>query len=70
MTDHTYRAWRARLDIPAMMDAQERNAARLLALARDADRKSSEYHADGQPIPAEIDRLIDAVLALDPDEAR
>ncbi len=36
----------------------------LITLARRADRKSHESHAAGQPIPAEVDRLIDAVLAM------
>ncbi len=35
----------------------------LIALARLADRKSQESHDAGLPIPAEVDRLIDAVLA-------
>ncbi len=35
----------------------------LIALARLADRKSQESHDAGLTIPAEVDRLIDAVLA-------
>jgi hypothetical protein len=37
----------------------------LKRLARRADRKAEEYHAEGLPVAAEIETLIGAVLTAD-----